>query len=422
MIGRSSRALPALLVIGLIAAPAVVMRIACVGHACDAVANTGRSVPFCGLPEALRAEIAAGFYEGRSPEVLAAGRIVDDRGVAWPSPDVGSKTLLSFSGQGVSAGGHLPSDARLDDVADTAAAILGLERPHPEVRSGAPLAGIASGDVPRLLVTIVLRGVGDESDVAETPALARLLADGATGAALVGSSPLDPAAVVTTIGTGGVPARHGITGRVLRNDAGELVDAWGPEGPVNVIATLGDDLDEARSGAPVIGLAGSETYDRGLIGGHWYPGEDDDLVRLVAPERVSSAAVDLLQEGRFGVDEVPDVMGVVLTGRSASLDAQVGAVVDAARGVAGGAAAFVVVGTGAVVDGGAVRPDDEVVRTVRREVGPVVEAAVAGGLYLDQDELARRRVETGEVVRVVDRADGVIDAFPAFAVAFGRYC
>ena len=41
-----------------------------------------------------------------------------------------------------------------------------------------------------------------------------------------GSLPLDPAATLTTIGTGGLPSPHGITGTLVRDDDGAVARAW----------------------------------------------------------------------------------------------------------------------------------------------------------------------------------------------------
>jgi hypothetical protein len=58
---------------------------------------------------------------------------------------------------------------------------------------------------------------------------------------------------------------------------------------------------------------------------------------------------------------------------------------------------------------------------------PVVEATVAGGLFLDQKAMARRRLPQETVVDALlaSRRDGeriFADAFPKIAVTFARYC
>ena len=59
--------------------------------------------------------------------------------------------------------------------------------------------------------------------------------------ATTGSLPLDPVAVLTTIGTGGPPSQHGITGGLIR-DEGEVIRPWSAGAPTSVIAALPDDL------------------------------------------------------------------------------------------------------------------------------------------------------------------------------------
>ena len=130
---------------------------------------------------------------------------------------------LLFLGPGVRAG-ELSSRLELDRIAPTLEPLLGLRRAHPEVRGrdrdprrrarGSPLA---------LVVTIVWRSVGMPELTARPGRVAvarRTIAgsrpDGAAGVAVPGSLPLDPAAVLTTIGSGGLPAQHGITGTLLR--------------------------------------------------------------------------------------------------------------------------------------------------------------------------------------------------------------
>ena len=58
---------------------------------------------------------------------------------------------------------------------------------------------------------------------------------------------------------------------------------------------------------------------------------------------------------------------------------------------------------------------------------PIVEAAVPGGLFLDQDVLAADGLSSGAVVGpMLGMTEGgrkvFTDAFPGFAVSFARYC
>ena len=136
------------------------------------------------------------------------------------------------------------------------------------------------------------------------PFLASLLDEGAgTLVASTGSLPLDPAATLATLGTGGLPSQHGITGSFVRNETGEVVAAFGTGAPVPVIATLADDLDAPSSPGvrspyeqrPVISLVATDDRDRGLIGGDWYENHDSDRVILAVGADAVSSARSLLE-------------------------------------------------------------------------------------------------------------------------------
>lgn len=415
----------------LVGAPAAVLRAACAGRSCDRPAQTAADVPFCSLPEALRARVAAGFREGRSPDVVA---VTGTTGVAtgasaWPAADAGAARVpLVFHGAGVDPSAAVPAGTGLDDVAPTVAALVGLERPHPEVRSGAAVPGVATGAPARLVVEIVLEGV-DGADVAGWSELERLADDGAgTFDAVVPSEPLDPAAVTTTIGTGGVPREHGVTGTLVRDDGGRLVRAWSRRAPVSVIAALGDDLDELRGGRPRVGLVAGGPVVRGLVGRAWYVDVDrDDVVYARSTRARVEAAERLLRRG-YGDDTEPDLLAVALDGAPAALDAALGRLAAAAERAAPGGAAVVVTATGDAATARGALDARAVERAVERSIGaPVVEAVAAGGLFVDQDVVAAEGIAEDAVVDALAelRRGGepvVADAFPAIAVSFARYC
>ncbi|MDQ3530788.1 MAG: hypothetical protein M3456_00145, partial [Actinomycetota bacterium] len=60
--------------------------------------------------------------------------------------------------------------------------------------------------------------------------------------------------------------------------------------------------------------------------------------------------------------------------------------------------------------------------------GSLIEALALGGIYLDQQQLARFKLSDDIVLQELLRlrtADGVrvmADAFPSIAITFGRYC
>lgn len=422
--------------------PAVLLQVLCVGSSCDAGTSEPPRIPFCPLPEATKELIANGYREGRSADVLGVtnGTVVWSEGsgvrVPWPvSGSAPTRVPVVFHGAGVRTGAAVPPGVTLDRIAPTVAGALGFQRPFPEVRSGTQVHGLtdASPAPPRLVLLIAWKGVGTAELLArgdDWPFLASLLRDGAgTVDAETGSLPVDPAAVLTTIGTGGLPSKHGITGSLVRNDEGEVVPAFGPGAPIQVIAALADDL-EAADRRTLVGLVGTDPSDRGLVGGGWYPGQDP-VDRIIGDGGAAPLAVRTLLGVGFGADEVPDVLGVVMDGPVRALDRRTRTIVRAAERATDGSALVVVAGTGSPAADRHALPAAELVAGVEAEV-PGVEAVVAadvpGGLFLDQDALTRAGI-TGQVVTDallrVSTAEGermMADAFQGFAVSFARYC
>lgn len=439
-----------LLVAALVGVPAGVMRVMCVGGSCER-ASASSETPYCSLPSEIRTLIRRGFYDGRSPDLLAVteGETVvggsafnlESSQPTWPSValDAEGRVPIVFWGQGV-RGGEIGAAAGLEDIAPTVADIIGLKRPHPEVRSGRALEDLPGGQRPRLVVQVVWKGVETQQLLARPsswPTLRRLLADGSgTTRGSVGSLPLDPAAALTTIGTGGLPYQHGMTGALVRNEKGRVVPAWGSSSPTNVIATLGDDLDERLRQEPLIGLVGTNVMDRGLVGGDWYPGSDQDPVdllhRTATTREQTSAALRMLRRDPFGKDATPDLLAVALSGSVSTLDANLSRLITAAEEVAGRSAAVVVTATG---DSGPSTGRSIAASRLERSIneglpmkGDVVEATGIGGLFVDQRELARARMSEDRVLRPLLTAEGpqgarlMADAFPAIAVSLSRFC
>jgi hypothetical protein len=250
--------------------------------------------------------------------------------------------------------------------------------------------------------------------------------DGAwTFSGTTASLPVDPAAVLTTIGTGGLPSQHGITGTLVRDAHGVIVRAWSKQAPTSIIATLPDDWDHATAHQARIGLVASDGVDRGLVGGTWYIDHGrDDLV--IGPGDPVSSVARLLKSG-YGADGTTDLLGVVLYGLTQRMDRQTGAIVEEIlRQVPD--ATFVITATGAAARGTAAHTPD-VVTKVDSAVGThVVESAVPGGFFLNQQVMAARGITSDDVVRAMDALkapDGTplfADAYPGFAVSFSRYC
>jgi hypothetical protein len=438
VLAAGRRTLILLIVVAVIGAPAGVLRALCAGHSCDEPANASSEVPFCSLPADVRTRVAAGFREGPSPDVLAvaSGRISNDEGwpkVPWPSTAGTGDTRvpLAFWGAGVDPAAEIPAGTGLDDVAPTVEAILGFRRPHPDVRSGTAIEGVATGEAPRLVVQLVWIGRGSEDLEAAAgafPYLSRKMESGAaTAEADTVSVPVDPVSVLTTIGTGGRPAQHGITGAVVRDGEGRLRKAWSPRSPVSVIATLGDDLDQELRQKPLIGLAATRRAYLGAVGGNWHVDVDEDVfVRTKRGDEARDGAA-LIREG-FGRDGVPDLAVVAVESGIERLDETVRAVTRAAERASGGSVAFSFTATGATGADGALPAGELPEMIPGDDMASLVEEVVPGGLFLDQKVLAERQVSEDEVLRAMadvrapDGAQLFADVFPAIAVAFGRYC
>ncbi|MFP5297365.1 MAG: hypothetical protein ACLGHL_00045 [Actinomycetota bacterium] len=422
------RLLTILVASALVAGVGAVLRFGCVGRACEEPVSATADVPFCGLPSSVRDRIVAGFRDGRSPDVMAVARsevhggtaFESGSGPAWPTTSETPETLpLMFSGTGVAEGASLPEGVTFDRIAPTVAEIIGLERQHPEVRSGTALPNIASGVPPRLVVLVALLGVGGDD--------LEPVADGAYSAtADPGTQPLDPAALLATIGTGGLPRQHGITGTLLRDDRGRLVKAWSRRSPISVIATLGDDLDESTRQRARIGLVAPDISHQGLIGGNWYIDNDRDDIVLAEPGDEVSAARRVLGDG-YGQGGAVDLLGVVLDVPAWDLPRQLTALQREARRVSGDSALFVVAGLGSETMTGASAAEIE--DSLEVELGAdVVEATTPGGLFIDQQVLADRGLSEDRILaalgRLTDAAGNKVfaDVFTSIAVSFERYC
>ena len=439
-----------LIFLAAIGLPAGALRAACAGRSCAGVDEEPARVPFCPLPSAVRMAIENGYREGRSPDVLFVTRRDADLSappslatgeVAWPSTDDGGAGVpLVFTGAGIDRDAAVADGTTLDRVAPTVAEAIGLHRPHPDVRSGTAIPGVAGGRSARLVVLIAWSGVGAgalERDPGAWPWLRRTLSTSpGTLDADPGSLPLDPAAVLTTIGTGGLPFQHGVTASIVRNDAGEPTPAFGPDAPPPVIASLAEDLDERSGGDAFVGLVSPRAEDRGLIGGRWYldPGDRDDdvVVRASAGDapRRAERILDELAASPAGRDDVTDVIGVVLEGDVASLDRSTGRIASAAARTTGERALIVVAGTGDTAAEGAVDAAPPIAAAAADLPGgtALIDDVVAGGVFLDQRILAREGASGQSVVEAMtlledERGGHVVrDAFQGFAVSFARYC
>jgi hypothetical protein len=430
-----------LVVLGIVATPAVVLRLACAGNACSQDAAAAE-VPFCPLPPALRGEIAAGFRPGRSPDVLAAAGGVPvitgaaGQAVPWPAAGADLRVPIALAGPAIGPGA-LPAGTGLDQIAPTMAVALGVVRPHPEVAAGKAVPGVVSTSgegTSDLGVLIVWKGVGTADLHGRWPraTAARLRGAAATLDGTVGAQPLDPAAVETTIGTGGLPYQHGITGTLIHTAAGGVARAWSRRAPTSVITTLADDLDHLQSERASVGLVAPARNDLGLIGDGWYLGADRDQVVVGARDPVSTVGA-MLARG-YGSGSTTDLLGVVLDGSLGTMDGRTAAVIDAVR-AHDPTATIAVTATGSLRAGrrgpSGLVSGAFVARRAARAVGAArdpIAAQTAGGLFLDPSALQADGLSADAVVEAARGLDGpggrplFADAYPGFSVAFARYC
>jgi hypothetical protein len=443
--GTGRRLALLLIALTLIGVPAAALRVGCAGASCASSAAAGTPAPFCALPADLQALITAGTYEGRSPDALGVAgdhpvvSIVDAvRGrsirVLWPSASVARAPSMSaplvFIGRNIQDGA-LPSATGLDQIAPTLEPILGFQRPHPEVRDGRAIAGVAQARVAtRLVVLIVWKGVGTaDVDAARPPWLedpqplsrsgSRDRAIGiAQGPASAGSLPLDPVAVESTIGTGALPSQHGITGTWLRGPDGRITFAYGRGAPSPVVAALGDDLDGVTNGRSKIGLIQEQVGDVGLTGDAWYgigPVRDRSVV---TGSNLPAQVAGFLRDG-WGADVTPDLLAVSMMSSVAHDDEMTSQIVDEVLARVP-TATIVVAGTGTLRTGAAT------VTPMPTGVDPTPGGGAAGGFFIDgSTDNPRTAQDVVDAMRTETAPDGTPlyeDSFASYAVRFGRYC
>lgn len=435
-----------------VAIPAGILRAGCVGDTCkERAVRDSAQAPFCSLPRLLRDEIAAGFREGRSPEILGVAAksgltgpvgprwrdASGDRTVAWPamrsaSGPVPAGVALAMGGAGISQGG-IPAGATLVDVAPTIAEAIGLVRPHPEVRTGSAWSDLVNGEPPSLVLEIVWKGAGGEAWA--TAPFSEVAAVGAGHERLIlGSQPADPAALLATLGSGALPSEHGITGTYTRAEDGSLVEAWTDRALGSVVAMLADDLDE-QSPASTTALIGDAPGDLGLVGSDWYLSGDKDRVMLEAgagPADQARKAKELLRRIGQGSrpDGMADLLAVTLHGSTAEMESATEVIMKAAGKLAPDDVLFVLASLP-----GEDRPDEGagsssmVATEIESALGaPVVEAVAGGGFFLDQSVIANEGIAEDAIlaamddVRAPDGAKLLADRFSGAAVTFARYC
>ncbi len=425
--------------------PAVVAYGGCSGATCDSGPPTHSSVPFCSLPSEVRTRIAAGYQDGRSPDLLAVsagtpivGSTTDRPGdltVPWLSVDgpAAARVPLVFAGPGIRPAA-LPSETGLDGVEPTLDRLAGITPPS-RLRTGKDLVAVQrSGAPPRLVVLVAWEGVGS-ADLAgaATPELHSLLRTGAgTLDADTGSLPVDPAAVLATMGTGSLPSQHGITGTWLRSPyGGSLVHAGGTAGPPAELPTFAQELIHVTKGSSRVALVEPAVSDQGLVGTEYFVSDHrKPVVDVVAPAREVAASRKLLHDG-LGSHGTTDVLGVVLRGTVPTLDRETRQVLANAAAAEGSGWLAVVAGTGSTTTApaGSMAGADAASALTQRlpAAAGVIKAVVPGGIYLAQ-ATAHATVSGRDIVKALlaMRAPTggrlMRDSFDSFAVSLGKYC
>ena len=253
----------------------------------------------CSLPDDYLLRTQRGYFEPRSgqiailpeyPAYMASG------GGGWshsgPWPYLQDVPLVFYGPGVVEQTGDVDRPVTVADIAPT---IMTMLRASYQTEDGDSLDEVArfSGGMlrkppPRLILTIVWDGGGWNTlrQWPDTwPNLARIMEEGVSYTrATVGSNPSVTPAIHTTIGAGVFPSTHGITGVPMRDEEGEVVDAFldGESSRFIQVPTVPERWDEQNGNAALVGMLGYEPWHLGMIGkGAEEPGGDkDDAVWL----------------------------------------------------------------------------------------------------------------------------------------------
>ena len=253
----------------------------------------------CSLPDGYLERTQRGFFEPRSGQISLLPRYpayMASGGGGWshsgPWPYLQDVPLVFYGPGVIEAIGDVETPATLADIAPT---FMRLLRGTYQTEDGKPLdevarftGGFLRQEPPRLIVTIVLDGGGWNTlrrwpD--SWPNLARLMEGGVSYTrATVGSSPSVTPAVHTTLGTGVFPHTHGITGVPVRDEDGEVVDAFlkGASSRFVQVPTVAERWDEQNGNEALVAMVGYEPWHLGMIGrgGEVTGGDKDHAVWL----------------------------------------------------------------------------------------------------------------------------------------------
>ena len=248
----------------------------------------------CSLPDGYLERTQRGFFEPRSGQISLLPRYpayMASGGGGWshsgPWPYLQDVPLVFYGPGVIEPTGDVGGAVTTADIAPT---LMRLLRGSFQTEDGRALDEVArfTGSFlrkppPRLIVTIVLDGGGWNTlrlwpDA--WPNLARLMEQGVSYTqATVGSSPSVTPSVHTTLGTGVFPHIHGVTGVPVRDENGEVVDAFlkGESSRFIQVPTVAEMWDEQNDNDSLIGMVGYEPWHLGMIGrGAEVEGGDED--------------------------------------------------------------------------------------------------------------------------------------------------
>ena len=247
----------------------------------------------CGLPEDWIRRIQRGHFPDhsgdisilpRKPAYMASGAGGWSHSGPW---DYLQRVPLVFYGPGiVDEGVEVERAVTLADVAPTFAALVRGSIESDGTRLG-EVADLSASDLtrkpPALILTVVWDGGGWnalEQWPGSWPELGRLMEEGISYTnATVGSSPSVTPSIHTTLGTGFFPATHGISGIPIKDENGEVADAFlqGESTRFLQVPAFAERWDEQNDNGAVVGMIGYEPWHLGMIGqGAERPGGDKD--------------------------------------------------------------------------------------------------------------------------------------------------
>jgi hypothetical protein len=188
------------------------------------------------------------------------------------------------------ARGDVRRHVNITDVFPTVGELAGVRLPERDGTTLHEALGPGDGDPPKLIVTVVWDGVGNNVLARwpqRWPHLARIMRRGTSYVnASVGSSPSITPATHGSLGTGSYPREHGVTAINMRRDNGEMTSAMADRNPRDLeLTTYADEVDRALDNQPEAGMLAWKAWHMPMLGhGAWLEGGDADHLALIGSE------------------------------------------------------------------------------------------------------------------------------------------